>query len=275
MAEDEIPMLVSLHVDPLARLLVAKVRSVVKFPFVPLEKGIQYGSTVFGGPYCHQRGLWYTAGGWTVRECGLPGMLDDESVSCWIEELKLGRETAATQVWEHFYARLIVLARRKLRGAPRRAVDEEDIVASAFETFFRRAGQGQFPRLHDRHDLWHLLVKITERKALNQIRDQARQKRGGGKVRGESVFLAKGTSTVKAGIGQLAGAEPTPEFAALMAEGFQQLLDLLTDDELRKIALLKLEGYANEEIAAKINRSLPTVERRLKLIRDKWKEEYE
>ena len=43
--------------------------------------------------------------------------------------------------------------------------------------------------------------------------------------------------------------------------------------QLRTIALLKLEGHTNDEIAARIGRSVPTVERRLRLIRQTWKEE--
>ena len=202
-------------------------------------------------------------------------MPEDEPVSCWIERIKAGGETATADVWNHFYARLIGLARRKLQGAPRRVADEEDVVLSAFETFFRRAKEGLFPQLHDRHDLWQLLVKITERKALNQLRHQGRAKRGGGGVRGESVFFDTGASTANEGIDQVPGAEPTPEFAAVVAEGLRGLLDLLADDELRQIALLKLEGWTNEEIASRIDRSLPTVERRLRLIREKWKEQYE
>ena len=61
--------------------------------------------------------------------------------------------------------------------------------------------------------------------------------------------------------------------AALVAEQFEHLLDTLPDDELRRIALLKLEGHSNAEIAANIDRSVPTVERRLRLIRDTWHEE--
>ena len=126
-------------------------------------------------------------------------MPEDEPVTCWIERIKAGSAAATANVWNHFYARLIGLARRKLQKAPRRVADEEDVVVSAFETFFRRTQQGRFPQLHDRHDLWHLLVKITERKALNQLRHQARARRGGGGVRGESVFIDTSASTGKAG----------------------------------------------------------------------------
>jgi len=38
----------------------------------------------------------------------------------------------------------------------------------------------------DRHDLWRLLVALTERKACNLVRDERRQKRGVGDVVGEA-----------------------------------------------------------------------------------------
>jgi DNA-directed RNA polymerase specialized sigma24 family protein len=116
------------------------------------------------------------------------------------------------------------------------------------------------------------LVTITERKAINQWRKQARRKRGGGRVRGESVFLQRVGSGIEPTIDQVAGQEPTPELAAMVAENFQGLLDCLDSDELREIALLKLQAFTNNEIAEAIDRSLPTVERRLRLIRDTWQE---
>ena len=72
-------------------------------------------------------------------------MSTDDPVSVWIEGLKAGRDTAATQLWAHFYSRLVALACRKLRDLPRCAADEEDVVISAFESFFRRAQEGRFP----------------------------------------------------------------------------------------------------------------------------------
>jgi RNA polymerase sigma factor (sigma-70 family) len=197
-------------------------------------------------------------------------MATDQSVTAWIEGLRAGQETAAAKLWNHFYQDLLALAWRRLQGAPRRAADEEDVVASALETFIRRAREGQFPRLNDRHDLWHLLVAITERKALNLARDQSRKKRGSGKVRDESALQDQDHSTQARGLDQIAGPEPTPETAAAMTEALGQLLGVL-DAGLRQIALLKLEGRTNGEIASRIGRSTATVERRLRLIRDKWR----
>ncbi len=124
--------------------------------------------------------------------------------------------------------------------------------------------------MRDRDDLWHLIVRITERKAYDQLRAQMRKKRGPGLVAGESAFVDVRAFSDGAGINGAAGPEPTPQFAAEMVEAVDRLFDQLDDDELRQIARHKLEGYTNEEIAGKIGRAVPTVERRLRLIRERW-----
>jgi RNA polymerase sigma factor (sigma-70 family) len=196
----------------------------------------------------------------------------NDSVSQWIEELKNGSHSAAAKLWNRYYKLLVGFAHARLRAKPLRVADEEDIVAEAFASLCQRAKAGKFPNLKDRNDLWHLVVRITERKACDHLRGQGRGKRGYGKVRGESVFGAAGKSS-GGGLHAIAGFEPTPEFAAETAESIRRLFAMLDDDELRSIAQWKLEGYTNEEIAARIDRSLATVERRLKMIREIWKEE--
>jgi RNA polymerase sigma factor (sigma-70 family) len=198
---------------------------------------------------------------------------EGDSVSQWIEGLRAGDDSAAANLWQRYYRRLVGLACKKLGDSPRRVADEEDVVLSAFQSFCQRARNNQFPDLRDRHDLWHLIVCITERKASDQLRAQKRKKRGSGLVAGESALADPLASHGRGGIDQVAGSEPTPEFAAEMIEAVDQLFNRLDDEELRRIALRKLEGYSNEEIAREIGRSLPTVERRLKMIRETWKRE--
>jgi len=197
----------------------------------------------------------------------------DDSVSQWIDGLKAGDEAAAASLWQRYYRRLVGLARKKLGDSPRRVADEDDVVLSAFRSFCQRAQEDRFPDLRDRDDLWHLIVHITERKAYDQLEGQSRQKRGAGLVAGESAFADLQASSPGAGINEVAGPEPTAEFTAQMVEAVDRLFDQLADGELRQIALHKLEGYTNEEIAGKIGRSLPTVERRLRLIRERWQRE--
>ena len=67
-------------------------------------------------------------------------------------------------------------------------------------------------------------------------------------------------------------AEPTPEFAAEMAEQCSRLLNCLPDD-CRQIALYKLDGYSNDQIADKLNVAPRTIERKLASIRTIWQRE--
>jgi DNA-directed RNA polymerase specialized sigma24 family protein len=194
----------------------------------------------------------------------------DDSVSQWIEGLRAGDEEAAARLWQRYFHDLVLLACKRLGSAPRRIADEEDVALSAFRSFCQRVQKNQFPDLHDRNDLWHLIVRITDGKACDQLRAQLRKKRGSGLVAGESAWIDRQDLDGVAGIDGIAAREPTPEFAAQMVEAVEQLLKRLDDDELRRIALMKLEGYSNDEIARAISRSLPTVERRLRVIREIW-----
>jgi DNA-directed RNA polymerase specialized sigma24 family protein len=146
------------------------------------------------------------------------------------------------------------------------------VALSAFHSFCDRVGRGQFPDLSDRDELWRLLVVITARKAIMTVRHQTRQKRGGGRVLGESVFL-DGPDADTQGMARFLGREPTPEFAAQVAEGVEQMLATLGDEVLRTIALMKLEGHSSEEIAARLGISKRTVDRKVQLIRMTWRED--
>jgi DNA-directed RNA polymerase specialized sigma24 family protein len=194
-------------------------------------------------------------------------MMSSGSVSHWIGQLRAGDPVAAQHLWEGYFRRLVGLARVKLQGLPRRASDAEDVALSAFASFCHGVERGRFPQLADRHDLWRLLVTITARKALHLVRYERAQKRGGD-VRDKCGPGARdGSAAEFAALEELLGHEPTPEFAAQVAEEFERLLDRLGDADLRTIAVCKMEGYTIEEIAAKLGRAPRTVERKLDLIR--------
>jgi DNA-directed RNA polymerase specialized sigma24 family protein len=200
-------------------------------------------------------------------------MPDDGSVSLWINQLKDGDDVAVQKLWHAYFHRLVALARTKLRGTRRRAEDEEDAALSAFDSFCRGAEHGRFPQLNNREDLWRLLVMITARKAYDLAEREGRLKRGSGQVRGDSAVGDPSDSTSARGWEEIAGNEPTPEFAAQAVEEYRRLLEQLGDDELRAIAVWKMEGLSNEEIATRIGCAVPTVERRLRVIRKTWSAE--
>jgi len=114
-----------------------------------------------------------------------------------------------------------------------------------------------------------LLVVLTARKVAAQARRQRRQKRGGGRVLREADLLEADPGG-EAGLEQVVGAEPTPEFAAMVAEECRRLIDGLGDEDLRRIAVWKMEGYTTEEIRERLGCSLRTVTLKLALIRTLW-----
>ena len=154
----------------------------------------------------------------------------------------------------------------RLKNTVLRVADEEDVALSAFDSFFRRAERGQFPQLEDRDDLWQLLFVLTVRKAINLVHYQGRKSRGGGRVQSLHDLEALGAD-------QILDREPSPELAAQMTEECQRLLVRLGDETLRAVALWKMEGYTNIEIAAKLGCVEQTVERKLRAVRQVWSNE--
>jgi DNA-directed RNA polymerase specialized sigma24 family protein len=200
-------------------------------------------------------------------------MSSEASVTHWIDQLKAGDRAATGPLWERYFRLLVARARAALGAAPRRAADEEDVALSAFDSFIRGAEQGRFPRLDDRDDLWRILLVLTARKAAHQVRDEMRERRGGGKVRPDADLQRPDAEEGEVGLAWVIGSEPTPELAASVAEECRRLLDKLPDDDLRSIAVWQMEGYTVEEIARCLGRSERTVARKLVLIRDLWREE--
>jgi RNA polymerase sigma factor (sigma-70 family) len=179
------------------------------------------------------------------------------SVTHWLAELKLGHEAAAQQLWNRYFFHLVRLARHRFRGLGRDA-DEEDIALSALKSAMLGVQNNRFPDLSDRTGLWPLLVTITARKSINELNRQRAKKRD----RGLEQRLAEDQI--------LAGAGPTPEFALMVAEHIDNLVEGLGDEALRTIVALKLQGYTNEEIASKLDVSARTIVRKLHRIRQEW-----
>lgn len=179
------------------------------------------------------------------------------TVTHWLDALHQGETEAAQRLWEAYYQRLVGLAHRNLGGVPRGPADSEDVVASAFDSFYRGVADKRFPQLADRDDLWRVLVTLTIRKASNVVRKETAAKRGGG----------QGGAELPADV---ADDGPSPELAAELVDELRRRLASLGDAELQAVAVAKMEGYTNAEIAARTGRSLATIERKLGLIRRLW-----
>jgi DNA-directed RNA polymerase specialized sigma24 family protein len=177
-----------------------------------------------------------------------------------------GDEGAAAALWERFVPRLLGLARRTLASHPRLNGFADDVVQSVFASFFAQARAGQFVLDH-RNDVWNLLGVMTVRKARMAIRREMADKRGGGQIINEAdPSSPEGSPPV---LDAVSTSQLGPEFD-LHAE--EMLAGL--PDALRTVAVLRLMGHTNPEIATQLDWTLRKVERKLQLIRLRWEKEF-
>lgn len=194
----------------------------------------------------------------------------DPSVSRNISDLKRGDQSAAEHLWNRYFDQLVNLARNQLRTAPRRAADEEDLAISVFHSLCRSAEAGRLEQLQDRTELWKLLVAMTQRKVVDHIRHHNRAKRGGGIVRGESMWQGRDEDSSLGGLDGFGGEVNSPEFLCELQEQHDRLMAALANDTLRQVAVAKLEGFTSAEIAAQLGLSVRSIERKTQLIRQCW-----
>jgi RNA polymerase sigma factor (sigma-70 family) len=198
-------------------------------------------------------------------------MVHDGSVTRLIQLLRSDdaaeRDLAARMIWRRYFQDLLELARNNLNKRIRRREDEEDVLQSMYKSFCLRQQRGEFD-LAGRDALWKLLVTITLRKARNVAQKQLRGKRD--VTREQTIADRDDGESAQWAIEQMDAAGPSPAEAALLNEALELRLEALADPELREIALWRLEGYTNREIADRLDCTERSVERRLERIRSKW-----
>src|SRR4051794_20016718 len=101
--------------------------------------------------------------------------MDEPSVVL-LEKYRQGDDQAATELFRRYVTRLTVLARARMAPKIARRFDPEDVVLSAYRTFFVRARNGQFT-LSRSGDLWRLLVGIMLKKLYHQTAQHTAAKR--------------------------------------------------------------------------------------------------
>lgn len=167
-----------------------------------------------------------------------------------------GDAAAFSPLWEHFFPRLVGLARKRLAGRPVVVGDAEDAAQAALISFWQQLRTGEFLEDLRRDSLWNLLAKFTVRKVGKQVRHEAAGKRGGGRVHGVSDDQP---------LEELVGVLPTQELDLQAAE----LMEGLPAD-LQELAMLRLMGHSTQEIARQLDCTQRKVQRKLELIRLRW-----
>jgi RNA polymerase sigma factor (sigma-70 family) len=180
-----------------------------------------------------------------------------QSITRLIRAAQDDRASAVGPLLTAYFDRLVRLVRQRLRNLPGLVDFDEDLALRAFYSVYQRVRDPTRPlNLTGRDDLWRLLATRTISRAIDLIRRQR-----------------PGQMLSDPELERLLSREPAPEDVALMGDECRRLLDGLGDPQLRQIALWKVEGYTNEEIATRLDCVPRTIERKLSRIRVLWKQE--
>ena len=185
--------------------------------------------------------------------------MDEPSVEL-LAKYRAGDEQAATELFRRYVSRLTVLARARIAPRIARRFDAEDVVLSAYRSFFIRARDGQFA-LARSGDLWRLLVEIVLRKLYRQAARHTADKRS---IDREQPLPTGGESAWEAL--SLRSASPTAEEAMALAEVLEIFMQQL-EPLLRRVVELRLQDRPIADIAAATHRSERTIRRILEDLR--------
>lgn len=183
-----------------------------------------------------------------------------DSFADFVKRLRAGDDDASRQLFERFARQLIAMARRRFDGPLKHKVDPEDIVQSAYKSFFLRHADGKVV-VGNWNSLWGLLTIITVRKCSERVAyHRAKQRDAAREV------VPTGSSPAIEGLSR----EPTPDEAAELAETVTRLMDSLDATE-RPVLELSLQGYSTREISEQLNRA----ERTVRLLRERVRKRLE
>jgi RNA polymerase sigma-70 factor, ECF subfamily len=193
-------------------------------------------------------------------------MQENDSFPELMDRLRSGEDEAAREVFARFAARLVGLARRHLDGRLAVKVDPEEVVQSAYKSFFIRQREGTLVA-GNWDGLWGVLTMITLRKCADRAayyragkRDVAREVAGGADDSGPGAAAEIALDR-----------EPIPEEAAVLAETVEALFRAVDDPDERAILELSLQGFT----AAEISESLGRAERSVRRLRERIRKRLE
>ena len=184
-------------------------------------------------------------------------MSDDEPSAQLLERYRDGDDDAADKMFRRYVDRLLRLVQSRLAARLASRTDAEDVVLSAYRSFFVAVRKGRFS-VHRGGDLWRLLASITLHKLYRQVEHHTAEKRD---VRRQStVELCRMLDR------HPSGQWPTAEQAAVVVDEIESLGRRISP-LAGNVLWLRLQGYKLEEIAAQTERSERTVRRVLEQIR--------
>lgn len=170
-----------------------------------------------------------------------------------VAAFKAGSEAAARELFDRYCEKLMRLARRRIGQRMATRVDPEDVIQSAFRTFFVHVRNDDFTFQHE-NDLFKLLVRLTVNKALRQIAHHRAAKRDPGRETGQGT---EATDMLR----NLTAHDPSPEVEVAVIDEFERFLEKLPEFD-RRVLEMRVQGHSSAEIAE----ALGTYERKIRRV---------
>lgn len=185
---------------------------------------------------------------------------DDDAVRSMVlfQRLSAGDRDAAAAIFDQYVSRLIALVRSRISARLQSRLDPEDIVQSAFRSFFCQE-EGRYA-IERSGDLWRLLAAITIHKLQKRVEHHSAAKR---RIQAEAAQSPAETGDPLAAV---VANEPTPEAAVAIADELQNVMAGLSP-QFRQVLEAKLRGETTEEISAALGLSERSVRRKLEVMR--------
>lgn len=187
-------------------------------------------------------------------------MPDDNQSQQLLARCREGDEQAAEMIFDLYVQRLVALARSRLSPKLQRRIDPEDVVQSAYRSFFRSARQGGFADARD-GEMWKLLAGITIKKMLHQAEFHQARKRA---IDNEGSVAASSNWNVNP---EFVAHEPSPAEAVTIVDELNNVMQTLKPLH-RQVLEMRLQGLAVRDIAKAVDRTERTIRRTLEAIRE-------
>lgn len=182
--------------------------------------------------------------------------IEDGSNAELLKLWKSGNQHAAQVLVDRYMLRLTALAQSRLSRVLARRLDADDIVLSAWRSFFVAANRSRL-QVPDDDNLWPLLATFTLRKLQRQAQRQLADRRS---------IVREMSMSDDDGWRELVSREPTPEDAAQLTYEIELLLTRLEPTD-REILTYRLQGDELEAIASRMKCSERTIRRAMQRIR--------
>lgn len=184
----------------------------------------------------------------------------------WLHELRSGDASAIQKLWDTFSERLVKLAEKNVRSISRPTTDQDDVTSSVFKSIWKGAKAGRFRDVKSSEEVWWILAAMARRKCIDHARREQALKRGGT----APVFSLNdiGPNWIET----IVSREPDQKLVISMEDEYTHLMQLIDDDVVRRVVTLRIEGLTVKEIAAELDLSVPTVERKIRYAREIWKD---